>query len=410
MPNIRIRQIIDPETGSMSTIREEIPDFSTSVHRPTSVGTMAATAEPASRVCADCDVCSMDYEECEDCGEPWRSGDLSEGYCSGCADNHGDDWTDSAFKTRDYHKGKDFRDSEKSAAPLQSMRPFGVELELVVKNNGLANKVCKELDKNIGIHYDGSINGGVGMEIVTPVMNGIKAVNMVEKMTEKIREHGGKVNRSCGYHVHIDMADVDSDEYSSHRKLKDLWLFYIAYEDVIMSFIPNSRRNNRYCHVLRSDYNFMEIYNSQNTSELEKIWYRESSKQSADRRKGDHKDSSRYRGINMHTLFAERHIEIRYHSGTINSKKILEWANLHLMIADTVFFRGLEYGNILASVNEINLVKKTESFFKILKIDGKSEKYFKARQSHFMKEAAILEPDKESKAEMDTLLEMEEEL
>lgn len=385
---------------------------------------LGATIAPPQRQCADCeeviphdedtntthdgrsicDTCAHDYVCCDDCGELRNVDSMLGVYCPDCSANHQDDYDDGSLRTRDWYSGDSYKDSQNSSSPIQSMRPFGVELELTVGDYARANRISKELPQHVGIHTDGSIRG-VGMEVVTPVMNGIKAVNLVHKMCDKMKEHGASVNKSCGYHVHIDMSEINNDSGDKiHRKLRDLWLFYIAFEDVIMSFLPDSRRNNQYCHVLRSDYNFREIHNSSNTGQLERIWYRVSNERELNSRKASHKDTSRYRGINMHTLFAERHIEIRYHSGTINARKILEWANLHLMIADTCFFRGIDTDYLMAMTNEIDMAKKTDMFFQILNIETRSEGYFRARQAHFMKDTKAKEVEKEDTETLAALL------
>ena len=209
-------------------------------------------------------------------------------------------------------------------------------------------------------------------------------------------EYHARVNNSCGFHLHIDVSDIDSRrdlyDYSARSferakldKIKRLWLFYIAFEDVIQSFLPTNRRANGYCKPLKADYHYREIYNAESVEILERIWYRARTKADKDRKKENSKDETRYRGINMHTLFRDRHIEIRYHSGTTNWRKILEWTNLHLTIIDYIFNNGVNFGLLENMIAEIDVAKKTQKFFEVLRLPKESSDYFLVRQSTFWK-------------------------
>lgn len=317
--------------------------------------------------------CADDYARCDGCenyfsesAPRWMYG--SDGYCNECIDYDGGDYY------RSWEKDAKLLD-KKAGAIMKSTRAFGVEIETF---GGSMFKVVKAIDRSIGITEDGSIDndGKDGVEFQTPPASGKAGEEMVQTLCTALNANGFDTNKSCGLHVHIDVTNFE------FQSLRYLWAFYIAYEDVILSFLPPSRRINSYCYQLRKDYHFTEVFAARNQEDLEKIWYRESHKKDVESRKRDNKDGSRYRGINLHTVFHNEHLEVRYHSGTIDSRKILEWTNLHALIADIAVQKVAEE-RLEQIVNETDLEAKTKSFFEITGMTHESRDYFRARQEKF---------------------------
>jgi hypothetical protein len=246
-------------------------------------------------------------------------------------------------------------------------------------------KVSHELPRSIGVHEDGSIGGkGYGIEICTPPASGDKGENLLKEVCDIMARNGATVNKSCGLHVHLDVKEIDNRNANEmYRSVQRLWLFYLTFEDVLMSFLPPSRRSSNYCQSLKSDYHFREIAEAQNIDKLEKIWYRVSNQRDIVECKSESKHQTRYRGINMHTLFSERHIEIRFHSGTINFKKIAEWVNLHARIIDFAFNNNIDFEYMKKLSSSIDEGAKTREFFDMLKLSKGSRDYFLSRQEVF---------------------------
>jgi hypothetical protein len=91
---------------------------------------------------------------------------------------------------------------------------------------------------------------------------------------------------------------------------------------------------------------------------------------------------SRYIGLNLHSLFHANHAEIRYHSGTVNVDKILQWVNLHALLFDKAkepYARGV----VEQGLNEVRLERKTQDLFDFLSLSNTSRAYFLKRQSLF---------------------------
>ncbi len=354
----------------------------------------ANATDEGTRVCDTCH--SEDYGRCNECNDlrhydNLHSDDRDEGnfYCPSCYRNQ------HSVQYRSVTIPEEIAPSANGKI-VQVARPFGIELEVRIDEKSDIVELSKELHQDIGVENDGSINGS-GIEIQTPPLRGLNAERTIEGVCKQLDSFNGYVDSSCGYHLHVDCNDLESMSGNSQTSaVAGLWAFYIAYEDVIMSFLPPSRRKNTYCNPLRSDYHIKEILEAINMDRLEKIWYRARTQIMLNEAKREKKHGSRYRGINLHTLFSARHIEIRYHSGTINPKKILEWANLHAMIVERAIGRGFSHSRIAEGMKDMDIVTKTNSFFAMLNLAPSSEEYFRTRQRAFMSPLPTLSPQAEA--------------
>lgn len=254
-----------------------------------------------------------------------------------------------------------------------------MEIECQSSDDDLRDCAHDQMPQGVQWGSDRSISHD-GVEIRTPIMSGDKGEAVVNAICHELKENQFEVDKSCGYHLHVECIDA-KDNMSS--KCRNLWLFYIAFEDVIMSFLPKSRRNNKYCQTLRSDYHFKEVRDAGNIEELEKIWYRVKDKMTLNRNKREKKNGTRYRGINMHTLFAFKHVEIRFHSGTINARKILEWVALHTAIVDRSFNVGFDHSELKRIHDLTDITDKTEEMFHLISVPLKTKDYFLTRQEVF---------------------------
>lgn len=178
------------------------------------------------------------------------------------------------------------------------------------------------------------------------------------------------------------------------ERTKTLLYFYTAFSDVILSMLHKSRWDNRYCMKLSSGFCTRDIDKVQSQDELEELWYKTSQKMEIIRRKEGRYDESRYFGLNLHSLFCGNGtIEIRFHSSTLNEKKILFWVALHQAILDnTLVITEREYTTIRSGIT-IDKIKEVEKillledkikfFFELLQIKGDMKEYFISRIKHF---------------------------
>lgn len=179
--------------------------------------------------------------------------------------------------------------------------------------------------------------------------------------------------------------------------IKNLFALYVALENVIISFLPVTRRDNQYCRTynkfLNSDnqdtfyqYKTEDILNCENLTDLIEYWYRKDIQDILNRGEIDKRYAeSRYYGINMHSLFKDRNLEIRHHSATLNSQKILEWINLHTSIVDYAVSNQCTAEKIL-EINKMSINRKLQELFSICNLSEESQAYFKKRRNKFSKE------------------------
>jgi hypothetical protein len=214
-----------------------------------------------------------------------------------------------------------------------SNRQFGIEIEAEFSNRGqIAEKLrragvpcyCEEYGHRAMPHWkivtDGSLRNGY--EIVSPVLSGQEGVDQIKTVCRILRANGVRINRQCGLHVHHDVSDF------SLLNWKMLFKQYVKHEQIIDTFMPQSRRANanRYCRSLRIsdlDTTFSNIDASTNVDSL----YRAITQ------------CDRYVKLNMQSFYRQGTVEFRQHSGTIDADKIIAWV---------VFTQALvEYSKIL---------------------------------------------------------------
>lgn len=278
--------------------------------------------------------------------------------------------------TRQYDRTDNFVESGK--------RAYSCEIECYPKTEQSLIKACTELPKCIGITRDGSLNASsYGKELITPKLSGDIGDKVLQDTCTVLAKHKFWVDSSCGLHIHIDCP-----EYKSNTAwVKTLLYFYIVFEPVIYSFLPISRRKNRYCLPLTDFYHTREIMKADSVAEIEKIWYREQNVRTIKQIKTGKYTDSRYSGVNMHSLFSNGHLEIRFHSGTVNYEKIREWIDLHVAIVNLVsqyttgIWTSIEKTKYLVTIKE-----KQDEFFKLLghvNLPDHTKKYFLDRQDKF---------------------------
>lgn len=273
--------------------------------------------------------------------------------------------------------------SEDKGRVLDSSRIFSCELETNIPNSLFLQRLVDQLPQEVGMTNDGSIRGeGVGIELQTPKLQGSRGQELVERITSALRSSKATVNDSCGFHIHLDGAGIIPQSRQEYpRALIQLWKTHLVFEDVILSFLPFKRRFNRYCRPMRDYFKLSELSLLTSMFEVEKLWYKQRSYGGIANDKGHHYHPSRYFGLNLHSLLGERNLEIRYHTGTINAKKILHWVNLHSLIMDKAANIS---GDFLDEAQATpDLKEKTKMLFDAIGLNPKSQSYFFERQNKF---------------------------
>jgi len=170
------------------------------------------------------------------------------------------------------------------------------------------------------IYDDGSINGRNSIELVSPILSGRDGLREVAKVVKQFALAGARVNKSCGFHVHVDARDL------AGIHLKNVYRRYAAHEAKIDAFMVPSRRAsvNEYCRSASSAINLLrEISDNANARTVASTMCREIEILNSD---GSYNYvGGRYNKVNLTAFLRHGTIEFRQHSGTMNVEKVINW-------------------------------------------------------------------------------------
>ena len=231
-------------------------------------------------------------------------------------------------------------------------RTFGVEIEFGLKRDITESTFKSEFEMRTGeeivmstghyntpvnsrkwtLAYDGSVRviNHYGRELKSPPIK-LSEIHRIKNVYDYLNEVG-KVNRTCGQHVHIDCNDM------TFKQWKKVLIAYLVNEDVIDMMHPISRRfgsgvGTQYCgsgqgrrhiSVNRSEhsttYNILqEHYKSVVINEcIKKIKKSRNIRQLVSSGFGD-----KYSNVCFKENFGT--IEFRQHAGTLEHGKVMNW-------------------------------------------------------------------------------------
>ena len=354
-----------------------------------------------------CDSCQEDVYECEDCGHSMWSesnnlrmteyGDCycedcyyeAYGHCNQCENEcHRDDlhwrdydeeyYCDQCYEEHnevdlDSYSQRNMGENARSNRIIKSMRLIGLEVESVSSGWNFWEDNDGEYPSTFRPVHDGSISpedNGSGVEWVmkTP-SNGDDLYNRIANLTEYLKYADFDVNRSCGLHVHVDARDCE------WRQLKHILLLGKAVQDVIYKMLPPSRDNGRWCR--RIPMSRSDILAIESNEDFIEAWYNSWGVNPSMEKYND----SRYCGMNMHSRIINGSIEFRYHSGTINQEKILNWVKICTAIVDVGINTSKVECNLYNIITGRDLTY--EEFFKYLKLDDDVREYVDQRMAKF---------------------------
>lgn len=174
-------------------------------------------------------------------------------------------------------------------------RGYGIELET---QRGDVRRLG-----TFGKHHDGSIDG---WEFVSPILRGRSGLRTIRQFIE--RGEGIRVDRQCGYHVHIGMEALDN------RKLFKVFMAYLATQDQWFLRVTRSRHSNSYC--MRHDNSMFAdaLSGCRRGVNFMDFCY----------------DQDRYNWLNIAAYEEHGTFENRLHHGTWNWRKVNRWIVLNL--------------------------------------------------------------------------------
>lgn len=222
------------------------------------------------------------------------------------------------------------RQARTTPGELVTSRRFGVEIELTHLNTApfqadmqrysIPYQSTNRSGSTQGtpsawqLKHDGSVHG-MGLELISPPLSGVKGLAEVKLVVELAKANGGRIDDSCGLHVHHSAHDLAD----SH--LKNLLVLWYKYQDLAYGVANASRQNNRFCYKL-SDAEFNQLYGMSRGFGAAV------------------RGLERYRGLNFASLNAHNTIEFRLLEGTLNSRKIEAWIALTQRIIRVARYSG----------------------------------------------------------------------
>ena len=162
-------------------------------------------------------------------------------------------------------------------------------------------------------------------EMVSPKLE-YAEMEKLQNVVRTLRQSGGRVNPSCGMHVHVDAAN------HTPRSLKNALTIMYSKEDIMFKALEvNPARVEQWCkkvreHVLEKIRKMPS--NNMSMDKLRRLWYEE---QRTGRHYHDHYDSTRYYALNLHAVFDKGTLEWRCFNSTLHAGKVR--ANITLALA-----------------------------------------------------------------------------
>lgn len=163
------------------------------------------------------------------------------------------------------------------------------------------------------------------VEMVTPKLQ-YEELPKMQECIRILRRAGGKVNSSCGLHVHIDAAN------HNRQSLKNLLSIMYSKEDMLFKALQvNEARALRWCKKVREPMlkkaRNLSSEETTDLTKLESIWY--------EGRIGsrEHYNDTRYHALNLHSVFYRGTVEFRCFNSTLHAGRAAAYVNLCLAMS-----------------------------------------------------------------------------
>ncbi len=166
-----------------------------------------------------------------------------------------------------------------------------------------------------------SADRSYSVELVSPICR-YEDITVVQKLVRKLRSAGAFVNPSCGIHIHINAAPFTAP------KLRNLVNIVASKEDMVYKALKVSRnRENSYCQKIEPSFLIdLNRKKPKTMDELSRLWY------NGNDGSRHHYHSSRYRCLNLHSVFNKGTIEFRAFNGDLHAGKIKAYVQFCLAI------------------------------------------------------------------------------
>lgn len=212
---------------------------------------------------------------------------------------------------------------------------------------------------------DGSLGDySRGAEVVSPVLRGDAGLDALSRVCNVLKDNGVKVNKRCGYHVHVGAREWQVDTF------RNLCLLYAGSERFIDSFMAPSRRGaqggNGFCRSLRVNHTAMA--SARTVDDVARACSQNPGTRYV-------RDSGRYCKLNLQSFWQHGTVEFRHHQGTVEAEKAVNWVRMCLHMC-------------AAAMQQTAAIASMDALFDHVKATPTMANYFKARAEYFTAQEA----------------------
>jgi hypothetical protein len=222
---------------------------------------------------------------------------------------------------------------------------------------------------------DASLSGSTNGEVVTPICTwaDIEGVQAVIRALRTVAH--ARVDESCGVHIHI---GTPADRFDTAAILRLAKLVYSQEALMFAALAVRTARRERYTREV--DEAFIRRAAATRPSDraaLAASWYGDGE---SERNARQHYHGSRYRGLNLHSVFYRGTAEFRYFEGTLHAGQVKAYIHLCLALAA----KALASSGAMARRREYNPATAKYDFRVFLLRIGLIGDEFKTARLHLM--------------------------
>lgn len=293
-------------------------------------------------------------------------------------------------------------------APIAN-RAFGIELEVLYPYRATHSSIAADLTRLCGfpvvnesyghaaprqwkVTHDGSVSDGG--EIVSPKLMGEDGIAQAVAVTKALQSLGCKVDKSTGFHIHVDGAELTAKE------LGKIGICFFWFETFFDHIMPESRRGSQSQFVpsnrkfYGSGYGAVElnagiaaINTAIETGNRAKVVSAINPRCYCQSRRGRETQrcgcSGRYAKLNATPINNQGSLEFRQHSGTVEHDKVANWIRLMVQFVE----KGKKtMPRPRSNVRDWSAAEEMNLFFSMFGIDSELAAYYRDRRSTIKKQ------------------------
>jgi hypothetical protein len=244
--------------------------------------------------------------------------------------------------------------------PITGIRDltYGIEIEFfgTTPNAVLAQMV----NVNLACHWTGTYHGnrvhgiwnlcvdrsvnstgtecGCGLEMVSPILRGTEGLVEVMKVCKAIETAGGKVDKTCGLHVHVGTGMMNL------KQLRRVYLRWLQFEPLMETIFSESRRGaQRYA---ESNLNAIGTGTATLEQKLTNAMHMSEHSHSVDQFFREFCPRGRYYKMNIEPQYTYGTVEFRGHQGSIDGDKITNYIRLMVNFVSVAIASKMPQGKI----------------------------------------------------------------